>query len=159
MSVETILLKLDEMNELLFGVKIQGARNSNSVFRIVCECRGGMELMFQGTATPEGDVKFNIPPLQEFMEPCKSNVHLEVIVDNKVFVPMQLIAEFKQGTSVVAESVNVVNSMEDDDVPVTSARLLRVGDTKVNETRTHRTSRKPKKALTLRALYDAQKGK
>lgn len=153
--MSTIELRLDETNELLFGVEIQGAKSQKSVFRIVCEGRQGLELMFQGAPTPEGEVLFQIPPLQEFIDPGQTNLHLEVIVDNKLFVPMNLTAEFDYSTKVVAESVKVIN--QTDKSALTTAKLIRVGTQPTLESVSIEQTATDSKELTLRELYDKRR--
>lgn len=162
-TADVIKLKLDESNELLFGVQITGAKRANSVFRIVCEGRDQMELMFQGHPTADGEVKFILPALAEYLDPGTHSLHLEVVVDNKLFVPMHFDADFDHGTKVVAESVKVVSrKSKAPEASGASAKLIRVGDQQVKESKGSRATKGPKgtkkgSELTLRELYNKKR--
>jgi hypothetical protein len=52
-----------------------------------------------------GEVSISIPPLQNVIAEGKYTGSLEVIIDDKVFVPMKIGTDFKKSINVVAEVV------------------------------------------------------
>jgi len=161
-ETEAISLKLDEKNKLTFCVKVQGSSDAKSVWRLVCEGKNGLELMFHGAPTDDGDVRVDIPALQEFVNPGRNNVHLEAIVDNKLFVPMNFVANFELATTVVAESVSVTSQTKVIEPAAVSASLIGIGKSeksikprRVQEAAiVSKPASAPAKELTLRELYD-----
>ncbi len=103
---DEIELKLDEDNEVLFRVAVEGTREPASV-RFVCE-NGDVSYMFKGTVGEEpGEVKINVPAMQKQLAEGTYNSRLEVLIENRYFSPIQLNVRFKKGVSVVAEAVIV----------------------------------------------------
>ena len=101
---DEIELKLDEDNEVLFRVAVEGTKEPASV-RFVCE-NGDVSYMFKGTSGEEpGEVKINVPPMQKQLAEGTYSSRLEVLIENKYFSPIQLNVRFKKGVSVVAEAV------------------------------------------------------
>jgi len=108
-----ITLKLDERNEVRFDVsitaseKIGGSNGPTVVTRFVCEALD-LEYSFPGTIADDGAMQVIIPPMQGKINEGVYDSRLEVIVDGRHFVPMELKTEFAQSMKVVAEGVSVV---------------------------------------------------
>jgi hypothetical protein len=103
---ETTELRLDEENELFFKISIVGAeRRTPEQIRLVCET-GDVACSFKGKETDQdGIVCFVVPALKERIKAGLYEARVEVIVDNRYFVPVKFRASFKQPMTVVAESL------------------------------------------------------
>jgi hypothetical protein len=123
---EPVRLKLDEDNSLVFEVKIEGeAPASAPVYRMVCET-GDMALAFRGAVTDEG-VMFRVPALQNKIKEGSYDAHLEVVIENKLLIPLQFMADFVIPTRVQVESVRVgPKPVESKPTQSASAKLLKV---------------------------------
>lgn len=121
-----IKLKLDEDNSLVFEVRIEGEAPSTApVYRMVCET-GDLALVFRGSPSADG-VMFRVPALQGKLKEGSYDSHLEVVIENKLLIPIQFKADFVIPTKVQVESVRVSGSpVELERAPAASAKLLRV---------------------------------
>ena len=96
---------LDEENELRFNVTAEGTDATASVkSRMVLES-SKMDLVFQGTTIPGGEVSVIVPSLKGVLNEGLYNTRLEVVIDDRIFTPLQLTANFKQSVKVMAEAV------------------------------------------------------
>lgn len=110
--MDEIELKLDEDNELLFQVVIEGAREKPTAIRFVCD-DGDVSYMFKGSNGSEpGEVKINVPAMLSKLKEGSYESRLEVLVDGKHIVPLELKTRFNRSLSVVAEAVKVVKKQE-----------------------------------------------
>lgn len=150
LSTDTIDLRLDEENELTFEVSIQGESEVKPIYRFVCET-ANMSYSFPGEPISENQVIVQVPSLMNKLAEGQHRSHLEVIVDNRLFIPMHLTANFKYSTRVVAEGVKVKNSSKENSPPVVKASI------KSNK----KTVKEKKRAQgkTLSELYDLYKKK
>ena len=122
-----VRLKLDEENSLTFEVKIEGeVPVSQPVYRMVCET-GDLALAFRGTVTDEG-VIFTVPALQNKLREGSYDSHLEVVIENKLLIPLQFKADFVIPTRVQVEAVKVSSkpALEAKQPQTSSAKLLKV---------------------------------
>lgn len=104
---DNIELKLDEANELLFKVTIQGANAAPAKVRLVCE-NGDMSYMFAGQETDDGEIRFVIPEMKGQLKEGESyEGRVEVLIENRYFAPVEFDMTFKQSMKVVAEGVRV----------------------------------------------------
>ena len=96
---------LDEENALRFNVTAEGTDATASVkSRMVLES-SKMDLVFQGTAIPGGEVSVIVPSLKGVLNEGLYNTRLEVVIDDRIFTPLQLTANFKQSVKVMAEAI------------------------------------------------------
>ena len=102
--MKNIDLDLDNENELVFKLSVEGTRAASVKSRFLIESRG-FSLFFPAKATSRDEVSVFVPPLQNMLEEGEYDASLEVIVDDKVFTPMTLSTSFKKSVSVVAEVV------------------------------------------------------
>jgi hypothetical protein len=103
--LETIDLDIEEANELLFKVKVEGVAPSPAKVRLVCEI-GEIGYVFQGHATQEeGIVQFLLPVLKGKLQEGLYQSRVEVLIENRYFAPVQFNVNFKQTMKVVAEAV------------------------------------------------------
>lgn len=108
--MESIELRIDENNEVTFKVSITGADEEPSV-RFVCEGTD-ISYMFKGSITEDGEVRVIVPPMKgKIRENEVLSGKLEVFVEGRVFTPLHINTKFKEPFKVVAESVQVKNTI------------------------------------------------
>lgn len=92
---------LDTDNELAFSLEIEGAEDSSVRSQFIIEGPKGINLSFSGT-TSKGEVFVEVPSLKGIVKEGKYDTRLEVIVDDRIFVPLELEASIKQSVKVEA---------------------------------------------------------
>jgi hypothetical protein len=97
-------LMLDEDNELRFKVNITSSRPGESSCRLMLES-GGVQYGFKGTTTADGEIAVTIPPLKSVLNEGIYDTKLEVIVDDKLFVPLEMKVNLEKSVAVTAEAV------------------------------------------------------
>ena len=103
--LETIDLDIEEANELLFKVKVEGIDQAPAKVRLVCET-GDVDYMFQGHSTSEeGVVQFVLPNMKGKLKEGQYLSRVEVLIENRYFAPVQFNINYKQAVRVVAEAV------------------------------------------------------
>ena len=118
---EKIDLYLDQENELVFKITVEGTSPFNPTCRLMLE-NSGMSLAFDGCIEKGGEVTVSIPRLDRILSEGTYKTKLEVIVDDRVFVPLELDTNFEKSITVTAESVQRVRSK-----PKASASLISSG--------------------------------
>lgn len=122
--LETIDLDMEEANELLFKVKIEGADQAPVKVRMVCES-GDVAFMFNGrTAGGDGLVSFNLPVMKDKLKEGLYQSRVEVLIENRYFAPVQFQVNFKKAVKVVAESVNFAPRKVAPEIKVTAAPVV-----------------------------------
>jgi hypothetical protein len=98
--------RLDEYNDVTFVVDIKSSEKTKSspIIRFVCES-GNIIYSFNGQYTGDREVEFEIPPLKGKIDEGLASGHLEVILEDKYFVPTKFGINFIAPTEVVAEMV------------------------------------------------------
>lgn len=155
---DSIDLKLDAENELVFEISIQGEAMAKPIYRLVCDA-GGMSLAFNGEAAGN-QVRVTVPALDKQLSEGIHSAHLEVIADNRIFVPIQLQMNFSVSTRVVVESVKVVGAApKSKGIEEVTAKVV-ASPVQPKVTPNVATPVAPSKAArTLAEVYDSQKGK
>lgn len=134
----TIEIKPDQENELYFNVAIEGTSVPNAVsIRMICEGEN-FDYSFRGIPLERGEIKVIIPPIPKgnLHEGKDYNASLEVLIDNKKFVPIELNIRLPKTPKVTAEmvtrgnSVNILNEIQQQ-TEVTAA--LKTSDNQVEE--------------------------
>ena len=97
-------LMLDNDNELRFKVNIEGTRPGTSVCRLILE-NNDIQYGFKGIQTQDGEISVVIPPLKRFLNEGVYDSHLEVVVDDRIFIPLEMKINFEKSVAVTAESV------------------------------------------------------
>lgn len=122
--LETISLDLEESNELLFKVGIEGTETPAKV-RLVVE-GDVVSYMFDGYPTEQdGHVLFTIPRMDGKLDEETYVSRVEVLVENRYFAPVQFGVEFKKAVKVVAEVVSVPKKRaKAADIQVTAAPVV-----------------------------------
>lgn len=112
MSLETIDLDIDESAELHFKVNIEGAEGQAKV-RLVCESND-LDFVFSGESLGHDNViKFDVPSMKSKLKEGIYKSKVEVLVDNRYFVPVEFNINFKKTVNVVAESTVIpVNTIQ-----------------------------------------------
>ncbi|MDB4337531.1 hypothetical protein OAA09_00775 [bacterium] len=103
--MDVIDLHLDNDNELLFKVVVEGSRPADSECRLMLE-RSDFAYSFSGKVSDDGEVSVRIPSLKKSLSEGSYKARLEVLVDDRIFVPLEFNANFKQSLKVTAESVS-----------------------------------------------------
>jgi len=120
---ETITLDVEESNELAFKLKVEGAESPVKV-RLVCE-NEQVAYMFSGRGTSEdGVVQFIVPQMKGKLSEGTYPARVEVLIDNRYFVPVQFNMHFKKTMQVFAESVQVVSTPIKPEIRVSAAPIV-----------------------------------
>ena len=101
--METIDLDLDNENEMTFNVVIEGTRPGEPLCRLMIE-NEDMTFSMQGDFLPNDEVSIVVPPLKGIIKEGKYDTYLEVLVDDRVFIPLEMKINFEESIKVVAES-------------------------------------------------------
>lgn len=110
---------LDTDNELKFTVAIEGAHGAQVRSQFILEGPRGISLCFEGK--PAGDeIAVDVPSLKSMLREGLYNTRLEVIVDDRVFTPLQMQANLKPAIKVEA----VVRTAQRVAEPVVSAVVV-----------------------------------
>jgi hypothetical protein len=114
---ELLELKIDDNNEIIFKVVVEGTESAEPAkTRFVCE-GGQTNFMFKGDLTEEGNVRFVIPPLRGAIKEDKvCNGRIEVLVENRYFVPVEFDVVFVQPVKIFTESVDITSVQPDVEV-------------------------------------------
>lgn len=110
---------LDTENELKFTVAIEGAHEANVRSQFILEGSKGINFCFEGR--PDGsEIAVDVPSLKGMLREGLYNTRLEVIVDDRVFTPLQMQANLKPAIKVEA----VVRTAQKVSGPVVSAAVV-----------------------------------
>lgn len=118
--METIEIKLDEDNEVFFNVQVEGTSTGAVNVRMVCES-DDFSAVFPGSYTGDGEVKVVVPEMKKngsFRENKDYLAHLEVMVENRYFIPLKFGVKFKESLKVFAEVSQKTTP------PVTESRVV-----------------------------------
>lgn len=105
---DDITLDLDESNEMLFKIDVDGAPHDAVVtVRLACEGKD-MTYVFVGMPTDERDViRFEIPKMMGRLDEGTYKNRVEVVVDNRYFVPAEFDVTYIKNTRVTVEALSV----------------------------------------------------
>lgn len=140
----SIDLALDEATELSFRVVVDAPSPVTPRYRLVCEARDSMSIVLQGSPSSDGFVTVVVPAMKGIMAEGASHAKLEVLVDGKLFVPLELDMRFVQPVTVKAE---VVDRRRAKDAPAVVPRKKPVAASFVSS----------KGRRTLSELFDGKK--
>ena len=102
--MKPIDLMLDNDNELRFKVSIEGTRPGTSVCRLMLE-GPEMSYSFKGQQTNDGEVVVQIPSMKGIIKEGIYDVHLEVVVDDRIFIPLEMKTHFEKSIAVTADTI------------------------------------------------------
>jgi hypothetical protein len=108
---DLVQLNLDDDNELIFKVIVEGTSSEPAKVRLVCDAVK-TSYMFNGKPTDDGHVRFLVPMLEGIEEGEVCNGRIEVLVENRFFVPVQFDIEFRRRYKVIPESLVVKRAPE-----------------------------------------------
>tara|TARA_B100000686_G_scaffold349651_1_gene443557 strand:+ start:1271 stop:1840 length:570 start_codon:yes stop_codon:yes gene_type:complete len=103
--MQEIDLQLDTENELVFKVTVEGTSPADPKCRLVIE-NSSISYMFDGNMDRSGEVSVVIPSLEKIIREGIYDANLEVIVEDRVFIPLSVNINFEKSMSVTAEAVN-----------------------------------------------------
>lgn len=109
--MQDINLDLDKENELVFQLSVEGAKPAKVESRFLIDT-GNYSLSFPAGPPSSGEVSVSIPPLENTISEGKYSSSLEVIVDGKVFTPININTEFTKSITIVAEVVTKKKSQQ-----------------------------------------------
>lgn len=121
---ESIELDVDEPSELEFKVRIEGTSGgSPAKTRLVIEGTDA-NVMVEGTADDDPSVvTFVVPKLSGRMTEGAHRAYLEVVVENRYFVPIRFSVDVKKTVTVVAEAVRVMSKKKQATVSVVAEAM------------------------------------
>ncbi len=123
--LETIDLDVEESNELLFKIKVEGIEQAPARVRMVCEV-GDISYMFTGQPTgDDGLVQFILPVMKDKLKEGTYLSRVEVLIENRYFAPVNFNVNFKKAVTVVAESVQVPQRKAVPQVTVTATQVTK----------------------------------
>lgn len=139
-----IELLLDEENELIFQLNVEGNAPGSAKCRLKLENKG-MDLLFEADSHEKGEVSVTLPPLTHVIQEGDYDMTLEVVVDDKYFEPLTITGNFEKSVKVTAESVvrkpkrkttSVTASLhEEKSKPAVSVRNSRTRTSKIAESK------------------------
>lgn len=148
--LETIYLDVEEANELLFKVQIEGADPAPAKVRMVCD-GGDLGFIFNGKSGPEGSVQFNLPVMKDKLREGLYQARVEVLIENRYFAPVQFQINFKKAVKVVAEALTFSHK-KTSDIKVTAAPIVVTKQTPVSEAPARENA-----AITLKERFHLKK--
>lgn len=102
--MDKIDLDLDNENEMTFNVVIEGTRPGEPLCRLMIE-NEDMSFSMQGDFLPGNEVSIIVPPLKGILKEGSYDSYLEVLVDDRVFIPLEMKITFEESVKVMAETV------------------------------------------------------
>ena len=95
-------LFLDDENEVRFSLEIEGAAPADVHASMILEGKKGYSLSFPGSPVDGGEIEVVVPPLKSILAEGTYKARLEVVVDNRLFVPLELTTTLKNSVKVEA---------------------------------------------------------
>jgi hypothetical protein len=102
--MDRIDLDLDNENEMTFNVIIEGTRPGEPLCRLMIE-NEDMSFSMQGDFLPNNEVAIVVPALKGILKEGTYDSYLEVLVDDRVFIPLEIKINFEESVKVMAEAV------------------------------------------------------
>jgi hypothetical protein len=94
-------LMLDEENELTFQLDVEGTRPGDVECRLTLE-GSDISLIFKADSYKGEEVNVVLPPLEHVLKEGKYDMSLEVLVDDRMFVPLVVEGNFTKSIKVSA---------------------------------------------------------
>ena len=102
--MESVDLSIDSDNELNFMVTVEGTRPGESSCRFLIE-GPEMSYAFPGEIDQSGEVCVTIPSMNRLIKEGEYKSMLEVFVDDRVFIPLEMNINFEKVVQVKAEAI------------------------------------------------------
>ena len=109
--MDAIDLMLDEENDLTFQLDVEGTRPGSVECRLMIEA-GDMSLIFNADRYKGEEVNVTLPPLDHVLKEGEYDMTLEVLVDDRRFIPLSLSGNFEKGD--VKVGLSYVNQLGDE---------------------------------------------
>lgn len=142
-------LMLDEENELTFQLSVEGSRPAQAICRLNVHGEK-MNLLFEAQKNYDDEINVILPPLAHVLKEGKYDMSLEVVVDDKYFVPLTLTGNFEKSVRVTAETVvrskkktimPQVTLVQNKSRPSRSKDLIHESETPISATKQTKTKR------------------
>lgn len=159
---ETIELDVEESNELLFHVKIEGIDQGSAKIRLVCE-NNELSYMFIGKVVDRnGLVQFNVPVMKDKLGEGIFQSRIEVLIENKMFAPRFFIPakfkiSFKKAVGIVAEAVDASLNSITSEINVTARPVIVKQKNKLQRVTESNRPKNPQKKPSLVSSPPTQK--
>jgi len=139
-------LFIDDDNEIKFDVTIEGTDSGSVSSRLVLETTSGFEVGFDATKMASDEIHFLVPSLKNILKEGTTSARLEVFIDERRFVPLDLMVDLKKSVKVEAA--------------VRTTRIHRTPSVKavLNETKSSPRKIKSKKRVSLDDLITEIEG-
>lgn len=108
---ENLDIHLDESNELLFEIDVEGTLSKPSDIRFVINTSNDLSYMVKGKIDDQGKIRVIVPPLSGVIKEGSYDSTLEVLIDGKYFTPIEFSAQFKKSVLVVVEQKKNIPKM------------------------------------------------
>ena len=95
-------LFIDDDNEIKFDVTIEGTDSGSVSSRLVLETKSGFEVGFDATKMASDEIHFLVPSLKNILKEGSTSARLEVFIDDRRFVPLDLVVNLKKSVKVEA---------------------------------------------------------
>ena len=96
---------LDDDNEIRFGVNVEGSERHDVKCRMMMEASNSMSLFFPGNKVADGEVQVIVPSLKNVLKEGTYPVKLEVIIDDRIFTPLEASVNVRRSVKVTAEAI------------------------------------------------------
>lgn len=128
--MSNINLLLDEENEITFALTVEGTTSSPARCRLLVE-KDDMTLMFNPNYFKNNEVSVTIPALKNVLKEGECNLSLEVIVEDKYFVPLTMKGYLEKSIEVIAESKSITKSKPQPVAMVSQVRVNKKSEVQV----------------------------
>lgn len=95
-------LFIDDDNEIKFDVTIEGTDAGSVSSRLVLETNSGFEVGFDATKMGADEIHFLVPSLKNVLKEGPASARLEVFIDDRRFIPLDLVVDLKKSVKVEA---------------------------------------------------------
>ena len=102
--MDQVKLFLDQENELRFQVQIEGTTRGETACRYLIET-SDYSFSLPCYYDEDGDVIVNVPVLKSVIKEGVYDSHLEVFVDDRLFIPLEIKTEFEKSVAVKAKPI------------------------------------------------------
>lgn len=163
MSTERLDLDIDESNELQFKVQVEGTEIAPARVRLVCEGED-ISYVFKGFGTEEpGIVQFDIPKMTGKLKEGVYQSSVEVLIDNRYFIPSKFEINFKQPIKVTVEHASVPQVKKKETtvsaVPIIVEKRAKQPHVQIQQHENRQQKQKPIKSTTVQVLDEKVKSK
>ena len=95
-------LFIDDDNEIKFDVTIEGTDSGSVSSRLVIESGSGFEVGFDASKVSGNEIYFVVPSLKNVLREGNTPARLEIFIDDRRFVPLDMTVDLKKSVKVEA---------------------------------------------------------